>query len=186
MPVETETLQTLFRRETPALYRCALRVLGTREEAEDAVQDAYLRVAHPAVPHAMPDHPRGWLFRVVRNLCIDRVRTRSAHRRIVSDTADVDERLNGSTDGRTPESDLLTSDALDRVARAMADLPVELSEPLSLVVMEGLGYRDVSRILDIPVGTVRSRLNRARKQLRSMLDTDTPRVVPLKTRGRHD
>ncbi len=176
-PASAETLESVFRGEIDGLYRTALRILGTREEAEDAVQDAYIRVVHPRTPQEMPHHPRGWIFRVLRNLCIDRLRTRSSRLRVVSEGVDIETIAQHQSDPRTPESDLLNADALDRVARAMDAMPQELSEALSLVVIEGLSYRETAGILGIPVGTVRSRLSRARESLRTMVEAvDLPRL----------
>ena len=170
-PPADDTLALVFRGEIDALYRTALRLLGSPEEAEDAVQDAYLRIAHPAQPQEMPRHPRGWIFRVLRNLCIDKLRARKSRLRLVSETDRIETLAQYSTDHRTPESDLLTSDTLDRVARAMDAMPPDLSETLALVVIEGLSYREAASVLGIPVGTVRSRLNRARQSLRTLIET---------------
>lgn len=176
----SETLETVFRGEIDALYRSALRILGTREEAEDAVQDAYIRITHSSTPKEMPLHPRGWIFRVLRNLCIDKVRSRTSRLRVVTESEDVETLAQNRSDYRTPETDLLNSDALDRVARAMDAMPQDLSEVLSLVVIEGLSYREVATIVGIPVGTVRSRLNRARESLRTLVESsDLPRLSSI-------
>jgi len=179
-PAPPETLETVFRGEIDALYRTALRILGSREEAEDAVQDAYLRVVHPVTPQEMPRHPRGWIFRVLRNLCIDKLRSRASRLRVVTDGEDIETLTQNRSDPRTPESDLLNSDALDRVARAMDAMPQDLSETLSLVVIEGLSYREAATVLSIPVGTVRSRLNRARESMRTLVESaDLPRLSSI-------
>jgi len=176
-----ETLEQIFRGEIDALYRTALRILGTREEAEDAVQDAYLRVAHPATPHAMPQHPRGWMFRVLRNLCIDRVRSRKSRLRVVTSDEGVETLAQNLSDPRTPETDLLSSDALDRVARAMNAMPPELSEVLSLYAVEGLSYQETATVIGVPVGTVRSRLSRARQSLRTLVEAkDLPQLPSIR------
>ena len=179
-PPTPETLEAVFRGEIDALYRTALRMLGSREEAEDAVQDAYIRIAHPATPQQMPEHPRGWIFRVLRNLCIDRLRSRTTRLRVVSSVEDIETLAQYRSDHRTPETDLLNADALDRVARAMDAMPPDLSDVLSFVVLEGLSYRDTAAILGVPVGTVRSRLNRARDALRTLVESsDLPRLSSI-------
>ena len=176
-----ETLEQIFRGEIDALYRTALRILGTREEAEDAVQDAYLRIAHPATPHVMPQHPRGWMFRVLRNLCIDRLRSRKSRLRVVSSDGEVETHSQNLSDHRTPETELLSSDALDRVARAMDAMPAEQSEVLSLFAVEGLSYQETASVLGVPVGTVRSRLNRARQTLRTLVEAkDLPQLPSIR------
>jgi RNA polymerase sigma-70 factor (ECF subfamily) len=165
---DPETLDLIFRGEIDGLFRYALRLLGSREEAEDAVQDAYLRIA---VPREMPLHPRGFLFRVLRNICIDRLRSRTVRLRVVRPSEDIETLAQSCIDPRTPETDLIASDALKRVARAMDALPSDLADVLSLVVVESLSYRETAAVLGIPIGTVRSRLSRARDALRSTLNS---------------
>ena len=176
MSVQDDTLHRLFRNETPALYRYALRLLKSREEAEDAVQDAYLRIAYPATPYAMPQHPRGWIFRVLRNLCLDRLRSKSARLRVIHDDGDADMLAMDHSDGRTPERDLLATDMLNRAGAAIRAMPDELAEPLILAVIEGLSYRETANVLGISVERVRSRLHRARLDLRETLDGDAPKA----------
>ncbi len=176
MPLN-ESLEAVFRSELDGLYRMALRLLGSREEAEDAVQDAYIRVAGASSRQEMPKHPRGWIFRVLRNLCIDRLRTRTSRLRVVTAEKDIETLAQHHADPRTPESDLLNTDALDRVARALDAMPRELSEVLSLVVIENLSYREAAAVTGVPLGTVRSRLSRARDMLRSLVESpDLPRL----------
>lgn len=176
-----ETLEQIFRGEIDALYRTALRILGTKEAAEDAVQDAYIRIAHPAVPHAMPEHPRGWMFRVLRNLCIDRLRSRKSRLRVVTSDGEIETLSQHLSVHRTPETELLSSDALERVARAMDAMPEDQSEVLSLYAVEGLSYREIATIIGVPVGTIRSRLNRARQSLRTLVEAnDLPQLPSIR------
>ncbi len=176
-----ETLEHLFRGEIDALYRTALRILGDREAAEDAVQDAYLRIAHPVTPHEMPQHPRGWMFRVLRNLCIDRLRSRKSRLRVISSDGEIETLSQNLSDHCTPETELLSSDALDRVARAMDAMPPELSEVLSLSAVEGLSYQETAAVIGVPIGTVRSRLNRARQSLRILVEAkDLPQLPSIR------
>ena len=73
---------------------------------------------------------------------------------------------------RTPESNLIASDTLSHVVQAMNALPDDLAETMSLIVVEGLSYRETALVTGVPLGTVRSRLNRARQMLRKhLLDT---------------
>jgi len=157
---DTPTLESVFRENLPALYRLAYTLLRQREEAEDAVQDAWLRMAGASGAQAELRHPRGWMFRILRNLCIDRLRPATEP---VTDTGHE------------------VAEALARTMAAIERMPGELAEILTLVVVEQMSYREAALVLEIPVGTVRSRLNRARRTLRAMLDEEnrTPRALPL-------
>ncbi len=174
---DKHTLDRVFRENLTALYRLAFTLLRQREEAEDAVQDAWLRIAGAGLPPGGVRHPRGWMFRIVRNLCIDRLRARRTHLRIVSTETDIAS-LPAAADGQvTTDTALESAEALARTMQAMDRMPRDLSEILALVVVEEMSYREVAGVLEIPVGTVRSRLNRARRCLREMLATDDARTV---------
>jgi len=169
---ETRPHDRVFRENLPALYRLAYTLLRQREEAEDAVQDAWLRVARAGEGQAegAVRHPRGWMFRILRNLCIDRLRARRTHLRIVSTDIDIDTLPASATGTARADDAAEAADTLARTRAAMERMPRDLAEILTLVVIEGMSYREAASVLEIPVGTVRSRLNRARRDLRDRLD----------------
>lgn len=169
-----DELEDTFRLELDGLYRYAVRLLGDPGDAEDAVHDTFLRSMRWDGRPAEVVNLRAWLFRVLRNLCLDRLRARARRRTIIVDVdaAEVQARTAGGQ--CTPEAALIASDSLSRVAAAMAALPPEQAGTLSLIVVEGLTYAEVAWAMDVPVGTVRSRLNTARRTLRAALETKTP------------
>lgn len=174
---DKNALDRVFRENLTALYRLAYTLLRQREEAEDAVQDAWLRIAGADLPPGGVRHPRGWMFRIVRNLCIDRLRARRTHLRVVSSETDV--ALLPAVENRQSLTDtaLETTEALDRTMQMMGRMPRDLAEILALVVVEEMSYREVAGVLEIPVGTVRSRLNRARRTLREMVAADEIQTI---------
>ena len=161
----------VLHRDRDALYRFALGILRDRAEAEDALQDAFLRIASMTADEASPiENPRAWVFRVLRNLCIDRIRFRRRMQETRRDPqfAALVHPVDSSV--ANPETRLVAGDALARVTSAMDRLPPDEAEVLSLVVSEGLSYAETAYVTGVPVGTVRSRLHRARRMLRAMLD----------------
>lgn len=169
---DRRALDRVFRENLTALYRLAFTLLRQREEAEDAVQDAWLRIAGAGLPPGGVRHPRGWMFRILRNLCIDRLRARRTHLRVVSTETDIAS-LPAAPDGMASADTTLEGvEALSRTMKVMDRMPPDLAEILALVVVEEMSYREVAGVLEIPVGTVRSRLNRARRTLREMLAAD--------------
>ncbi len=164
-------IAALFREHADALYRAAIRMLGDPGEAEDAVQDAFVKLRRSKNRLDDLDSPKAWLFTVLRNVCVDRQRGAARRSMLASDRFDADAgELGGSGwSSRTPESEVLTSETLSHVSKAMEALPPIDAETLTLVVVEGLSYREVADITGVPVGTVRSRLNRARRTLRDAL-----------------
>ncbi len=189
---DTRTHDRVFRENLPALYRLAYTLLRQREEAEDAVQDAWLRIARAqdsgiaAMPEAVR-HPRGWMFRILRNLCIDRLRARRSHLRIVSSDVEIDTLPAAVAGADLPPAEIAidSADTLARTMAALARMPAELAEILTLVVVEEMSYREAATVLGIPVGTVRSRLNRARRHLRETLDEEDGALCPTAPLGRN-
>lgn len=175
MTDDSRTIAALFREHADALYRAAFRILGDSGEAEDAVQDAFVKLRRGGRSPVDLVRPQAWLFAVLRNICIDRQRDAARRSRVPvvdldgDDASPVDKLLVSGQIGKTPESEVLTAETLRQVSRAIDALPPIEAETLTLVVIEGLSYRDVAEITNVPIGTVRSRLNRARKALRMAL-----------------
>ncbi len=153
-------------------YRMAYRLTGGREsEARDLVQDGFLKI-WGQWKIERPASFQGWMYRLLHNLYIDSLR-RSARRPAVS----LD-RENGSGESmhealaaREPsvEERLEQEELKANVAAALAQLDPEFRLPVVLCDMEYLSYDEISRILAVPVGTVRSRIHRARLELRRLL-----------------
>ncbi len=143
--------------QTPSLTRYALALTRDRDLAEDLVQDTLARaLSREHLWHG--GSMRAWLFTILTNL--DRNRRRSLA--IRPGTDEFDERQFG-----TPPDDPLTRRAIER---GVAALPAEQREVLLLVALEGLSYREVAEVQDVPIGTVMSRLSRARAALRVALE----------------
>lgn len=150
----------------PSLRRFALSLARDSDVADDLVQITVER-ALVARDRFDPSTPlMAWLFRILRNAFIDmtrRTRTRG------SETDIVDSPEAASVDGpRTTEARVM----LDQTMAAMRDLPEDQRAILTLVCMEELSYAEASEVLDIPVGTVMSRLSRARRALATKLGMD--------------
>lgn len=148
--------------EIPRLRRYARALTGDAAEADDLVQDCLER-ALKAIQHWRDgDNPRKWLFAIMHNLFIDAAR-RSARRPQLT-SIDLVEAA-----GADPAPDNLEGIA---VKRALAALTPEHREVILLVGLEGLSYREAAETLDIPVGTLMSRLARGRERMRELLDSE--------------
>jgi RNA polymerase sigma-70 factor (ECF subfamily) len=148
--------------ELPRLRRYAIALVGNRTMAEDLVQDCAERALRYG--GSLKDRARifGWLRTILYNLYMGALREQRSR----GTTVDLDDTANSLALSLPPDE---RTDAVDFV-RAMNDLRIEHREILLLVGLEGLSYREVAATLDIPIGTVMSRLARARIQLRSRLD----------------
>ncbi|MFH1920664.1 MAG: RNA polymerase sigma factor [Planctomycetota bacterium] len=144
----------------PVLYRLAYRMLGDRHEAEDIVQETY-RSAWKSRRSFQPGlGERAWLAAILRRRVVDRWRRRDPALRLgLGEPWDL---------GRPPE-DPLRNEYSDEVQQALDRLPDALRETLLLVVVAGLTHQEAADLLGVPLGTVLSRVSRARKRLREYL-----------------
>jgi RNA polymerase sigma-70 factor (ECF subfamily) len=156
----------LFRRHRHRLWSVAIRVLGDREEAADAVQDAMVSAYRAAASFRGDAAVSTWLHRVVVNACLDRARKLSA-RPVVPLTADV---AAAADRADRHAADQLAARELRSVLRsALATLQPDQRIALVLVDLEGYPVDEVAQILGIPPGTVKSRCARARARLMPLL-----------------
>ena len=146
-----------------AAYNLARWLLRDKTEAEDAVQEAYLRAFHHFESFRGGDG-RAWLLTIVRNHCYDRRKERAIFTHgIFEGQAHVPDKI------PNPESALLQRERTEQVRRAFENLPTHLREVLALRELEDMSYNQIATVTRIPLGTVMSRLSRARQQLRQMI-----------------
>jgi RNA polymerase sigma-70 factor (ECF subfamily) len=177
---DPEAFRVLVERYQARAYRLALRVLRDEERARDAVQDAFLKAYVNLERFEGRSSFYTWLYRLVMNLCLD-ARRRDQSSRVIAtpEPADLD-RL-GSPDAR-PVDEMTFREheqgpeaALDRgqlrvaLARAIDELPDAARETLILREVEGLSYAEIAEALNIPKGTVMSRLHYARRRVQEIL-----------------
>ena len=142
----------------PRLRRFALALSGRSADADDLVQDTVERALRNLDRFTPGTRLDSWMFRIAQNLWIDRLRAN----KIRSGTVNLDDAAYVSVDGvRAAEAHTLLSATL----RALGELPQEQREVVALVLIEGIPYREAAEILDVPIGTVTSRLARARDSL---------------------
>jgi len=146
-----------------AAFNLARWILRSGADAEDASQEAMLR-AYRFFNGFHGGDVRTWLLQIVRNTCF----TWLEKNRRVSDTTECDEELHG-TPGPTPESLAIAADSRGRLIHALESLPPRYREVIVLRELEGCSYKEIATITSIPIGTVMSRVSRARRQLQLAL-----------------
>lgn len=153
-----------FRAETLALfgsvYRVARRLTTSAADAEDLTQETYVRALDASERFRWGTNLKSWLFTILRNINRNRVRDRA--REIVVVDGEAVDRFDGADTNDTPETRLLREAESRDLRAALDSLPTVLKQTVWLRDIEGWSYADISRHLDIPVGTVMSRLSRAR------------------------
>ncbi|MDR3527867.1 MAG: sigma-70 family RNA polymerase sigma factor [Rhizomicrobium sp.] len=142
----------------PRLRRFAASLTGNMTDADDLVQDTVERALRNLHRWQADTRLDSWMYKIAQNLWIDTIRARRVRATVSGEVAEDA----AVTDGvRTAEAQLTFADT----CRALAGLPEEQRVVVSLVLIEGLSYRGAADILDIPIGTVTSRLARAREAL---------------------
>jgi RNA polymerase sigma-70 factor, ECF subfamily len=144
------------------MYTVAYRLAGNDEDAQDLVQEALIRVRR-GLERYEPGSLQGWLARIVTNVFLDEVRRR--RRRPTAALPDDPERVLPPS----PGADEVSTQLSDDIQAALAALPEEFRVPVVLCDVADQSYEQIAAALGIPVGTVRSRLHRGRRMLRTML-----------------
>ncbi len=159
-----DTFDTRLEAEIPALRRYAFALARDRDAADDLVQDCLERALARRMLRRPDGELRAWLFAILRNLYVDTHRARLRHGAGIP--------LDDAPEPAYPADQERALEARDALA-ALALMPEEHRSLLLLIGVEDLTYEEAGRVLDIPVGTVMSRLARARARLRSLMERGT-------------
>jgi RNA polymerase sigma-70 factor (ECF subfamily) len=151
--------------EIEVLYRVARSLTGHAADAEDLVQDTLLR-AFRSIDSFDGQHPRAWLLTILRNA--EHNRHRRKRPQLLDDPDEMADLAAVATD-RGPEQMLVDAMFDATVERAFAALPEKYRRAIALVDIEGFNYAEAAAVLDVPVGTVMSRLHRGRARIRRQL-----------------
>jgi RNA polymerase sigma-70 factor (ECF subfamily) len=150
------------------IYNHALRMLGKREEAEEAVQDIFLKVHKGMANFRGESSVKTWLYRITVNTCLTRLKKRASGQREFS-AEESEEGYQWETiisDRDNPEERFINKELYNFVMKAMELITAEEKEIILLFHVDGLKYEEIANILDVPIGTVCARLYRARRHLR--------------------
>jgi RNA polymerase sigma-70 factor (ECF subfamily) len=157
-----------------SLYNTAYRMARNAEDAEDLVQETYLKAYRSFGQFTPGTNLKAWLFKILKNTFINEYRKRQAAP-IASDFAEIEESFESQVSPeaagqmKNPEEEILDGAFDEGVQKALDVLPVDYRMAVLLADIEGFSYKEIAEILDIPVGTVMSRLYRGRKLLEAAL-----------------
>jgi RNA polymerase sigma-70 factor (ECF subfamily) len=177
-PPEDPVLRERFEREVlpllPNLYGAALRLTRNPQDAEDLVQEAYLRAYRGFAGFREGTNVRAWMYRILTNTFINSYRKRQREPVTVSvadDTSDwfLYDRIGSTGAEPSAEAEVLERIPDEDVQRALEELPEVFRMAVLLADVEGFSYKEIAEILDVPIGTVMSRLHRGRKALQRAL-----------------
>jgi len=160
----------LVQRHLDAAYNLGRWLLGNEHDAADAVHDAYLRAARSAHTYA-GGNARAWWLTIVRNCCLAKLSSRQREGQVQTLDAATAAALPRTADNDV-EDRVAAVQSGARIAAHLRALPVEFRETLVLREIEDLSYREIADVLQVPIGTVMSRLARGRALLQRALTTD--------------
>ena len=160
----------------PSLYTAALRMTRNPSDAEDLVQETYLKAYRAFNSFTEGTNLKAWLYRILTNTYINAYRAKK-RRPEESDIDDLENfylyrrlgGLEGASAGRSAEDEVLDHFTDDDVKAALEALPEQFRMAVLLADVEGFSYKEIAEILDVPIGTVMSRLHRGRKSLQKAL-----------------
>lgn len=172
----TEDFEAGVLAQLDSLYRTALRLTRNQQEAEDLVQETMLKAFRFANTYQRGTNLRAWLFRILNTSAINRYRKQATH----PSTTPLPEGeefylynrirdINGQELSTGAEEEVLSHYLDEDVYQALNDLPVNFRMPIILADIEGLSYKEIAQALNIPIGTVMSRISRARRHLQRSL-----------------
>lgn len=153
------------------LYKTAVRLTKSREDAEDLLQETYLKAFRHRQSFHEGTNLKAWLFKILKNTFINFYRKRK-HQPPQTELWELEDGLEGhflEAPAKSPEDELLERSWDDEVLKALSNLPHNFKVVVLLADLEGYSYREIAEILAIPVGTVMSRLFRGRKALEQAL-----------------
>lgn len=172
-----------------SIFNLAHWLVGNQSDAEDLVQETYLKAMRGFSSFQPGTNFRAWIFRILRNTFLSSCSKLDRHMTVAMDVEEDFETL--ATSSATPESLLLENSGVDAIRSAIAQLPLIFREVILLCDVEDRSYREIAEILSIPIGTVMSRLARARRGVRDRLSSGpgpprlqkTPFTVSARRRG---
>ncbi len=150
-----------------SLYNFACSLVHNSNDAEDLVQETYLKALRSFASFQSGTNFRAWIFQILRNTFLSSCSKLEPRMTVAMNLEEDGPEL--VVDTETPETILMNRSNSQRVQRAIDDLPVHYRETLLLCEVEEMSYQEIAQILSIPIGTVMSRLARARKAVRGSL-----------------
>lgn len=172
---DMKSFERLIRRYQDQAYRTAYGILGNAEDAKDATQEAFIKIYKSLSKFKLQSSFSTWMYRIIHNTCLDILRKRKRRRELPMETKNSSGtegyEIPVEDAGEGPEALLDYAFLKEEVKRGISKLPEEYQGVVVLRDIEDLSYEEISEVLGISQGTVKSRLNRGRKQLRSYLSS---------------
>lgn len=172
---DANAFETLVLEYEKNVYNIALRMTGNSEDAADMTQEAFIKASNSLQSFRGDSKFSVWLYRIVSNVCLDFLRSKNRRPTVslsVEDDDGEDAQLDVADESQSPELLLDRKLTRDSVRRGLDSLPPDYRQILLLREIQGLSYDEIAQALSLEVGTVKSRIFRARKRLCTFLIDD--------------
>ena len=169
---DSAAFEALVERYQQQVFNLALRMVASRADAEDLAQEAFIRTWRALPSFHQSAQFSTWLYRLTSNICIDFLRAQK-RKKTISLTMlqdDEDKQWDLPDGGPLPEQRMIDREEREALGRAFQSLDPDYRQVLTLRIVNGCSYQEIGEILNLPEGTVKSRLSRARDQLRKKMN----------------
>lgn len=167
-----DLFEVLVARYEKSIFNYIYGLVRQRQEAEDLTQEAFVKAFFALQTYNCSFEFSTWMYRIARNVCLDYFR-RQKIRSFLSLNAPVGEEEGEFgdflADGKDPEEGILKGELLERLSKAIGELPLKFREVIVLHYVEELPYEEIAKILNLPVGTVKTYIHRAKGKLKELL-----------------
>lgn len=170
---DIQAFEQLIENYQTKVFNIALRIIGNYDDANDLAQEVFLRVYKSIKSFKGESSFSTWIYKITKNVCLDEIRKRrnknviSLDEEIKLNSGEVTRQVESSDD--TPDVALEKSEMKDLINKAISELSDEHRVVIVLRDIQGFSYEEIAKIIDCPEGTVKSRINRARKALKKIL-----------------
>ena len=166
---DTKAFETLVLTYQKKVYNIAFRMTGNQEDAFDLSQEAFIKAYKSLSGFKMESKFSTWIYSIISNLCIDFCRKRKRLSEVPLSYGEDNKDAEISDERFLPEKEFERAEMREIIEESLSSLSLEHRQIFTMRDIEGLSYQDISDALDIEVGTVKSRISRAREQLRKII-----------------
>lgn len=167
---DADAFEQLMTGQEGRMYAVALRMCGNREDAQDCVQEAMLRIYKALSSFKGQSSFSTWVYRITMNSCLDELRRRKSRAATSLDQM-IDNGFSPTDEDDTPERHSIQAEQKRQIEKAIAGLPEDMRAAVVLRDVQGCSYDEIARVLDTNVGTIKSRISRGREKLRGILSS---------------
>jgi RNA polymerase sigma-70 factor (ECF subfamily) len=157
------------------VYNHAYRMLGNREDAEEATMDVFLKIHHGLADFRGDAQLSTWIWRITTNACLSR-RAKRREQTISVESENVEEVMADLDPASNPEEVFLKEEMREALAYSIAELPEQEAAAITLFYLEGMKYEEIAAILGVPMGTVGTAVHRGRERLRKKMYAERVRI----------